>query len=99
MSTDTQASSFLELMTTTIAFDETDDGKQHQTHIINPPNNLHVYQPGMTSKDIVNLARMSQIFVVALCGYKFIPKRNPESHPACSACISIAVDLMRGNNE
>ena len=70
-----------------------------KTHIINPPENTHIWQPGMTSQDIVNIARLKGRTVKALCGYRFVPKHNPDNFEACQACIRIAGDLMRSEGE
>lgn len=78
---------------------EDDDNADHLTHIVNPPNNLHIFQVGMTSADIVSVARLRGIPVKALCGYIFIPKRNPDKYPACDTCIQIAGELMRAGGE
>lgn len=80
-------------------FEDVDDGKDHLTHIVNPPNNLHIWKVGMTATDIVNLARATNQEVVALCQYRWVPKRNPEKHPVCHECITEAGSLMRGNGE
>jgi hypothetical protein len=79
-----------------IPYYDQDDGKDHFTHIINPPNNIHIWEPGMEAQDIVAIARATGQIVVALCGYKFVPKRNPEKYPACDSCIKIAHDIMAG---
>lgn len=80
-------------------FEDTDDGNAHHAHIVNPPNNLHLWQAGMEMKDLVFLARMQSVELVALCGYTFVPKRNPEKYPACEKCVAIAGELMRGAGE
>lgn len=76
-------------------FEDTDDGKEHFTHIVNPPSNPHIWEPGMSAKDIVSLARMLGEEIVALCGYRWVPKRNPENHPVCKQCLDIAEQIMR----
>lgn len=72
------------------------DGK---THIVNPPLNQHIWIPGMTAQEIVDIARNTEQPVKALCGYTWVPKRNPEKYPACDSCVRIAHDLMRGQSE
>lgn len=76
-----------------------DDTNSVRTHIINPPNNLHIWQPGMTAKEIVEIARMSGYPVKALCGYVWYPKRDPEKYPACENCMKEAEILMREAGE
>lgn len=76
-------------------FEDLDDGKDHKTHIINPPMNVHIWQPGMTPQEIVDIARFQGLEVTALCGYKFVPKRNPEKYHACEQCMTMAGFIMR----
>lgn len=80
-------------------YEDVEDGKDHKTHIVNPPNNMHIWMIGMTSQEIVDTARMTGQHVVALCGYSWIPKRNPEKYDVCGECMDVAGELMRGNNE
>lgn len=75
-------------------YEDTDDGNEHLTHIVNPPGNTHIWQIGMSSKDVVDIARWNGIEITALCGYKFVPKRNPEKYPACQSCFDIAGAIM-----
>ncbi len=79
-------------------YEETDDPKK-RTHIVNPTLNRHIGLPGMSAQEIVDSARMTDQEVEALCGYRFVPKHNPEKFDACTACVTIAGALMRGNNE
>jgi hypothetical protein len=79
-------------------YEETDDPKK-RTHIVNPVMNRHVGLPGMSAQDIVDSARMTDQEVEALCGYRFVPKHDPEKFDACNACVTIAGALMRGNGE
>ena len=42
-------------------------------------------------------ARVNGAPVTALCGYVWVPSRNPENHPVCQKCIEIfefAKDLI-----
>lgn len=77
-----------------VPYEDTDDGKSHLTHIVNPPMNPHLWSPGMTAQDIVNLARLTGKEVVALCGYKWIPVRNPDKYPVCQTCVDIATGFI-----
>lgn len=87
------------VMTTPFLEDSKTSIGEHLAHIINPPNNLHIWFPGMSSQDIVKIARENNIEVVALCGYIFVPKQNPEPLDACTTCIDIAGELMRSKGE
>lgn len=70
-----------------------------RTHIINPPENLHVWEPGMTSQEVVEIARFRGLVIKALCGYVFIPKHNPDKFDVCKACVEVAGELMRERGE
>lgn len=76
-----------------VAYEETDN-PDTKAHVVNPPQNLHIWQPGMTSQDIVRIAQLRGKYVTALCGYKFIPRYDPDKHAACEPCIKIANDLI-----
>lgn len=82
-----------------IPYDDTDDGKDHKAHIVNPPMNLHIYRRGMSPQDIVDTARLTGQEVVALCGYKWVPKRNPDKYDVCDVCMKIAEGIMREEGE
>lgn len=34
-------------------------------------------------------ARVNGTAVTALCGYVWVPSRNPENHPVCQKCLEI----------
>lgn len=70
-----------------------------RAHIVNPPKNLHIWREGMTAQDIVDYARILGLEVVALCGYTWIPKHNPDKVDVCDACMTEAGNLMRGAGE
>lgn len=77
-----------------------DDGDNNRlTHIVSPPENLHIFEPGMEAQDIVDIARATHNYVVALCGYKWIPVHNPEKYDACQRCMDIAAAIMRDLGE
>lgn len=78
-----------------LPYEEAQDYGEHKTHIINPPANLHIFQEGMEAQDIVDIARATGQEVVALCGFRFIPKRNPDKYDACQLCIDKAGEIMR----
>lgn len=77
-------------ITSLIPYEDDGDVKNHRTHIVNPPMNMHIWEPGMDTREIVEIARMTDQFVVALCGYRWVPKRNPDKYDACSECMKIA---------
>lgn len=74
-------------------YEESDDPNR-KTHIINPPKNIHIWREGMTAQDVVDIARATGQEVVALCGYRWVPKHNPEKFDVCDACMKIAGHLM-----
>jgi hypothetical protein len=53
----------------------------------------------MSAQDIVDTARMLGSEITALCGYKFIPMRNPEKYEACQQCMDIAGFIMSSLGE
>lgn len=83
-----------------LAYEETDD-PLHRTHIINPPDNPHISygHPNMEAQEVVNIARRKGLEITALCGYKFVPKHNPDKYDACEACVKVAGDIMRAMGE
>lgn len=72
------------------------DNEAHDrfTHIVNPPNNVHIWQEGMSAQDVVDIARTNGWPVRALCGKEWIPKHNPDKYPACPTCMGIAHQIM-----
>lgn len=76
-------------------FEDSNDGNQHFRHIVNPPANIHIWQPGMDMTEVVTLARMNELELTALCGYRWVPKRNPMNYPPCETCVDKAAELMR----
>jgi hypothetical protein len=42
-----------------------------------------------TPQAYVLRARIEGFAVTALCGYRWVPQRNPEPLPVCSACLDI----------
>ena len=77
-------------------FTDTDDGEKHLSHIIHIVNNTHVWQQGMNAIDIIEIARLTGQELVALCGYRWIPMRDPRKYPACKICVDIAANIMIG---
>ena len=81
-----------------IPYEETDDPNL-LVHIVNPPANPHLGQPGMSAQDVVDVARATGREVVALCGRRFVPRHDPDKGDVCSICILVAGRLMRGAGE
>jgi hypothetical protein len=74
---------------------EEEPEKEVLRHIVNPPNNLHIWSPGISAQDIVDIARVRGIEIVALCGAVFVPTRNPEDvKETCNSCLDIASEIM-----
>lgn len=88
---DTDLGSLTEL----IPYDDTEDGDSHHTHIVNPQGNTHIWHEGMPMQTVVDIARLNGLPVKALCGYTWVPKRNPEKYPACQKCFDIAGIIMQ----
>ncbi len=55
-------------------------------------------EPGQTATAVVLQARIEGTPLTALCGYVFVPQRDPKSLPVCPKCKEI-YDLMRMMNE
>lgn len=83
-----------------MVYEETDDPNA-RTHIVNPPDNPHISygHPDMEAQEVVDTARRLGIEIVALCGYKFVPKHNPDKLDACEACMKVAEAIMREMGE
>lgn len=80
----------VESMLDIFPFDDTDNGdSNYKAHIVEAEQNPHIHKPGMTGQDVVDIARAMQMEVTAICGHKWIPKRNPEKFDLCQKCIDI----------
>ena len=77
-------------------YDESKDPNR-RTHIINPPANVHIWQEGMTAKEIVDVARATDQKITALCGYTWVPKHNPEKFDICEPCLVKAHAYIKEN--
>lgn len=84
----------VDLMSIIAPYEKNQD-PERKTHIVTPDLNMHIWQPGMSSRDVVNLARMSKKHVVALCGYRWVPVHNPADFDTCDPCIEEAGIRMR----
>lgn len=78
---------------------EDSNDPNRRTHIVNPPNNIHIWRPGMEMKELVSIARMTGQKVRALCGYEWVPKHNPEKYDVCEPCMREAQRLMAERGE
>ena len=77
-----------------IEYEDLDDGKEHKSHYVNEADNIHIWTPGMSAQDIIDVARLTGQWVFALCGFKFIPERDPQNYPVCSACADIGATYI-----
>ena len=73
------------------------DDPTKRTHIVRPADNgVTRADDPTTAQDIVDLARMTGTEVVALCGYRWVPKANPTKYDTCEACAHIASEILSG---
>lgn len=65
------------------------------THIVRPPENKHIYEVGMTTKQMVEWAILKGTYLVALCGEKWYPKKNPKAaeFDVCDKCLTRAREI------
>lgn len=56
---------------------------EHRTHIVKRPPDRESAEAWVTE------ARVLGLEVEALCGYVWIPARNPEKYPVCEMCRDI----------
>lgn len=63
-------------------------------HIVNPLQNEHIWQEGMTSQDVIDVAGMSNRHVVTICGQRFYPK-GERPNKSCEECLKVALDLTQ----
>ena len=65
-----------------------------RAHIINPPMNTHIWEPGMETQEIVDIARLTGQEVVALCGHRWVPKHDPAAVDVCETCLDLAHQMI-----
>ncbi len=70
-----------------------------KTHYVNPPMNLHIWRDGMTTQELVDIARATGQEIVALCGYRWVPKHDPDKLDVCEQCVKIAAQMMAEDDE
>jgi hypothetical protein len=79
--------------------EEPGDGQNARAHIVTPDMNTHIWEVGMTSADMVVVARTTGQELVALCGYRWVPKLKTENLDVCDTCLAIAGERMRRAGE
>jgi hypothetical protein len=79
--------------------EQTDNGNQGKTHIVNPPMNTHVWSEGVPMTEVVEMARNFYWPLKMLCGLVFVPQYDTEAYPACENCIRIAGEIMAEEGE
>lgn len=72
-----------------LEFEETDDPDK-KAHLINPPKNIHIWRLGMSARDVVDIARLKGLELEALCGFRFVPRHNPDKLDVCQTCMDLA---------
>lgn len=60
-----------------------------KSHFIRGEENSDLWQDGMIAQDVVDAARMLGVELVALCGYRWVPKHDPAKHDICNPCMEI----------
>jgi hypothetical protein len=81
-----------------LPFEESKDPNT-KTHFVNPPKNLHIWRVGMDIYELVDIARANGLEVEALCGYRWVPKHNPDKYDLCDTCNKIAHEMMAERGE
>lgn len=68
-------------------------------HIVRPMDNPGIANPLSDTyvQDIVDIAMVKGLELVALCGKKWVPSRSTENRKTCNPCIEIA-GRIKGNN-
>lgn len=68
--------------------DPTDTDNGVLTHIVNCPEDKPSTEAWLTE------ARVLGLTVTAVCGYRWVPQRDPEKFPICMACVEAANILI-----
>ena len=63
-------------------------------HLVNPLQNVHIWQEGMSSKDVIDVAGMTNRHVVTICGARYYPK-GEKPNKTCQECLKIALELTQ----
>ena len=69
------------------------------THIVAPSDNKDICHalgngPEIGARNIVAYARLNGLEVAALCGYRWVPDRDPTKYDTCEACLEEAHKRM-----
>lgn len=78
-----------------------DDGsdKDRKSHYVSPGDNIEFqakFGPVRDAEELVSTARFHQAEIVAVCGYKFVPKYKPQAYPVCPQCVDVASNRILG---
>jgi len=78
---------------------ELDEAILHDVVVDDPHKSHMIYTPDgeWPSEAWIAKARANRLEVEALCGHKFVPDRDPMSHPVCEACIEVAGIIVAQN--
>jgi len=83
--------------TDVLPYEDIDDGADHRTHLVRPSDNgITSAEDPTTGQDLVDLARLGGIVIVAACGYRWVPKRDPKRYPPCETCLDVATAVIGG---
>jgi len=63
-------------------------------HIVNPLQNVHIWQEGMSSKDVMDVACLTDRHVVTICGERYYPK-DEKPNKTCQECLKLALELTQ----
>lgn len=77
-----------QVVTTIVTEEEID--KDRLAHFISPVGNTHIWEPGMETRDVVQIAVVGHHELRALCGYVWVPIGSPTKHDTCEECMQIA---------
>lgn len=81
--------------------EDIDEGNKDDNlrHIVRPADNPHISKimKNPTGQDVVDIARVRNLEVTALCGKKWVPKNNPEGRDTCDSCLDMAGMIRSGS--
>jgi hypothetical protein len=72
------------------------DAPEELAHIVLLPKHLREHT---TPQAYVMMARVEGFPITALCGFKWIPSKNPEPMPVCGQCKRIYENDPNGFND
>lgn len=83
-----------------VPYDKLEKDHNLKVHIATPAENLHIWRPGMSTPDMITVARCLRVEIVAICGHRWIPSHNPEEiKDVCEACTEEAAKRMQEAGE